>query len=184
MAYDSDEVKAVSYVVSEDGVVTKLVVTRLDDSLLEVDIPLPETLETGSTELAYAENISGTATPIGTAATDIPGLVVSIPQSNGRPVWLEATVTFDQTVDGSGVVFAMFYETTSGSPVQLAGAVEVLPGLASGWVTVTTKLRLGAVSSTRTFKLVALITRAAGSSAAIETENTVPFPTYLTAYVR
>lgn len=115
----------------------------------------------GGKEIAYVENATGTITTasvVGNASgtlVDIPGVAITVPANTG-PVWLEGAATLSQTVVGAGSGALYLMETTSGS-VLADYDVRPLPnstaGNANGLGALRVRLRLGAVASTRTFKL-------------------------------
>lgn len=145
---------------------------------------------TGNGELAYAENITftattlaGTSTATGTAV-DIPGCSISVPIS-ARPVWLEGTFAFTQTALGQGQAVALIVETTAGAGGTSWSDFVPLPnntGPRSQNNRVRCRFRLGAsTSQIRTFKLQGRCDATGATVPSVNALNSAISPTYLTA---
>jgi hypothetical protein len=115
----------------------------------------------GSSEIAYAENATGTATALtASTAVDIPGCAISV-AAQSRPVYLSARCYVSVTGSASlGFVELQIVETTV-SPTVINYAILPLSNTTPGATyegpysrMLYTRARLGTTSSTRTFKLV------------------------------
>lgn len=142
---------------------------------------------TGTSQLALAQNVTGTATalPTGTpgTVTAITGTAISVPASGGRPVTLHYEAVGNQTVVGTGNVFLLLYETT-GTATLLAYSTAPLPNSVAAalaqFAIPSRSFPLGAVASTRTFELRAYVYGASGSPTA-SVLNGAATPTILRA---
>lgn len=140
---------------------------------------LEPTPPTGNSEIAYAENISGTGQTIaGTTgatgtAVDITSCSISVP-ANSRPVWIEAKFAGVQTVTGDGQATILIVETTSGSTI-IETDTRLLPNdtasrhaTAAGYI----RVRIGPTVATRTFKLQARCDSKSGNTPSFSVNNT------------
>jgi hypothetical protein len=135
--------------------------------------------------ITYAENATGTAqTGLGGTNIDVPGVAITVPPST-LDVVLVWYGMFEQTAVGAGLATLDLMETTSGSTYRSNGFTP-LPntvGASSKFFQVQrSRYRLGAVASTRTFKLRASCSRDTASTATISLLNTADNPTFLAAY--
>lgn len=101
--------------------------------------------------------------------TAIPNTSISVTNSAGLNVALRFNATFIQTVAGTGSVYLVIKETTSGANTDRCLNVKNLPGsLLGGMSSVTfgeAAIDIGVVTTTRTFDLKALVYAASGSPA-------------------
>lgn len=143
----------------------------------------------GNSELAVAENITGTVTAIsstGGAGTivAIPGTAISVPDSGGRVVSLVFEAGLIQAATGPGTAFLMLYETT-GAAVSIANSPIPLPNSTAvsrsqvAWP--MRSKRIGVVTTTRTFELRAYIYADAATTPTANVRNHTTAPTLLTA---
>jgi hypothetical protein len=117
-----------------------------------------------STELAYAENasgsltgVAGTSTAIGTPV-DVPNCSISVPPSN-RPVYIEGAISWVQNALGTGRVQLLIVETT-GAATTIDSWGRVLPNSTSTRGNTDNnyvRARIGPTTQTRTFKLQARV---------------------------
>lgn len=137
---------------------------------------------TGNAEIAYAENISGTATSgIGTTAVDL-GVSIAIPAST-RPVYLSASVTYVLTGTAGTGIFLGIVEVSNGVDTVVPTFYGVAPNPSTTSFTVNIVPRRIFASSlrTRTFKLQGLVGSGTGTVAA---QNSSTYPTVLAAEAR
>lgn len=146
----------------------------------------------GKSELASAQNATGTVQTIASASgggagtiVDIANCSISVPSSAGRPVTIEASATFNQAATGQGLVYMLLYETTSGNVLQ-AYRGGILPNVAGAWgVNVglpTVRYRIPAgVSTTRTFKLSSYVYGASGATPSANITNNAANPSWIRA---
>lgn len=144
----------------------------------------------GQSRVAAASNTTSTPTAAsataGTlgAAVDIPGAVISVPPSAGRPVVVKFGANLQQTVAGTGDVFLSLNETTAGSTGTRYSALVPLPGSASTQPTYESapygEFDLGVVASTRTFKLSLAVWGGTGSPT-VQALNAPDNPTFIRA---
>lgn len=142
----------------------------------------------GNSELAYAENLTGAQTAVAGAASaagalvDIPGCSISVPVSP-RPVMLEGSFDFTQTVAGQGQASLLLIETTgTATTVRSANtflANNVGPRSQNGLV--RAKLRLGPTVAIRTFKLTAQCGATGATVPTFNVLNSPTAPSYITA---
>jgi hypothetical protein len=144
---------------------------------------------TGNSELAYAENVTGTQTAVAGATSaagaliDIPGGSISVPAST-RPVYLEAAFGTTQTVAGQGQATLLIVETTSGA-TAIHSASTFLPnntGPRSQNGLIRSRMRLGPTVATRTFKLTAQCGATGATVPTFNTLNSTTNPSYLAAF--
>lgn len=112
----------------------------------------------GASELAYAENVTGTVTSLATSAagglstdTAIPGCSIVVPIST-RPVWVHYQLTFLQNQAGAGTLFVAVKEgstTVSNHPHRLPASADATQNT----FTVRGKTRIGPVAAPRTLQL-------------------------------
>lgn len=91
--------------------------TNVQAALAQLDAKA-NALETGSVELAYAENVTTVPLTLGTVAADVPGCTVTLAKQT-RPVWIEAQVLCDLTTAPAASAVA----TTTLSIVNSAGTI-------------------------------------------------------------
>lgn len=163
-----------------------------DGQLLRWDTATEELVWTnpvGQSEIAVAVNDTGSSTALsasGGAGTIVTILftAISISDSNGRPVTLEYFADFLQSTVGTGTVFLLLYETTSGSTL-IGYRGTLLPNstaVATRQVSIPVgMIPIGVVSTTRTFELRAYIYASAANSPVGVILNAVTNPTVLRA---
>lgn len=121
----------------------------------------------GQSQLALATNKTGVATTLpNTVVTLIPGMLINVPPSNGRPVSIDYGATFLQTATGTGMFGLLLYETTT-SAVLLEISQKPLPNTTTtnvNRVTHQNTYDVGVVSSVRQFALYGLMRRDVGSA--------------------
>lgn len=138
--------------------------------------------KTGSAELAYAANTTGTTTAVtNTQNIDIPGVTFTV-QPDPRAVYIQAGLAFQQTTTGDGSVILHITDTTSavdvGAPsVRLPNTVTA--GIKTGYI-MTAPFRLGPIATARTFK-ISLQVSGSGATPAVIALNTAANPSWLTA---
>lgn len=122
---------------------------------------------TGVAELAYSENATGTLTgPVAAAigafaasAIAIPNTDISVPNSGGRPVYIDACVMGQQMTGTTGLAVVELWETTGGTNTFITRSNGVqLPNNTSATALRNLDVRLspyrlGVVTTTRTFNL-------------------------------
>jgi hypothetical protein len=144
---------------------------------------------TGSSELAYAENFTGTTqTLAGTAAnfsanTDVTGVSIVVPIS-ARPVYFEAGFQVVQTVAGAGHLTIRIQEVGGAGFATLRSVP--LPNTTDAHAntfSISIRRRLGATVAQRTFKLQFQLGSAAAATPSVQIQNGAfgVIPSYLLA---
>lgn len=165
-----------------------------DGQLLEWDATTGRFLAvnpTGIAELAYAENVTATATNwsgaggVGTSV-NLPQCTITVPAS-ARPVSINFGCTIRMTTLGVGSFFLGLYETTGGSNVNKCFDIRSLPATVTagaGDVSFDKTWRLGPTVAERTFKLVGFCWTNAADDAAGTIINNPANPSYIGAVAR
>lgn len=164
--------------------------TQLDDAaaafidgLRSEANPFPQYALTQVGELAYAENITGTATTVGAGATvDVASVVVAVPVC-ASPVYLSAAFTFSATAGavGSSAIISIA-EVSNGVDTPIT-ETQATPCTGAGLVASCNIVPFRLAASTarvRTFKLQA----ASIGTAAFTTVNGTSNRSYLAAEAR
>lgn len=142
----------------------------------------------GIGEIAANSNATGTLTSCsasggaGTIVT-VPSTSISISDSNGLSVILEYGAMWQQTTAGDGVAILNLYETTSGSTLLNIDYVR-LPNTTAASIsnfTRSNKIKIGVVSSTRTFEVRIQLVAPAANSPVAKVLNIATAPTFLSA---
>jgi hypothetical protein len=137
----------------------------------------------GPSELAYAQNITGTVTVLPNSGVVVPvqGSGISVPPS-ARPVYIDFGAYPLTTAAGAYCMVVTLCETTSGSSVPLLNALTTVDGIAATYpANLSGSLRLGPTTSARTFSLTAQVLPIGGSTAAAELVNATNAPTSILA---
>jgi hypothetical protein len=137
----------------------------------------------GPSELAYAQNVTGTVSVLPNAGTivSIPGSAISVPPSV-RPVYIDFGAYAQSTAAGAGDVFLTLVETTSGSNVVLLSALTTMDTVSGAYTAnIAGSLRLGPTLSARTFALTAQIIPISASGAVADLLNATNGPTSILA---
>lgn len=112
----------------------------------------------GSSELAYAENMTGTQqTGIVTGPTDITACSIAVPAST-RPVYLSCSASAIVVSGGGATAYAgtELVEVSNGVDTPIATRLTIMQAAVSAAATLTLPpFRIGPTLRTRTFKLVA-----------------------------
>jgi hypothetical protein len=139
--------------------------------------------QTGSSELAYAANVTGTVTAVANAANvDVPGVTFTI-QPDPRPVYIQAGLAFQQTTVGDGSLILHITDTTGAVDVH-APSVRlpntVTAGIKTAYI-MTFPFRLGPIAAARTFKISAQVS-GSGATPAVNVLNTATNLSWMRAF--
>lgn len=146
---------------------------------------------TAATEIAYAENVTGTVTAASStggagALVDVPACNIVVPPST-RPVWIRMEAGFSVTTAVEAAVAYLALVETTGAATVLVQAETPMPNSTTLWGgtgSLARAFRLGPVAAQRTFKLQARVGTPAAVTAAINIANAASAPTFITAESR
>lgn len=153
-------------------------------------IQVPSGMAYPDHELAYAENTTGTATPVSGFGvySQVPGVAVVVPPTP-RPVWLEWNGDYVLSGAQAGVVYLSVLEIPAGggSGTQIATSQKSVTAAQNGAYSATVgdvpgKFRLGPTTVTRTFALSGVLLYDVTDFTA-NLQNTAVNPTWLRAFV-
>lgn len=141
---------------------------------------------TGASLNASNSNVSATPTAISAAGgvgavVSIPSTTINVTDSGGRPVVLEFQADFQQTTVGAGSVWIQLYE---GATFRVATIMPLPNTVAAAQSQISIPLKrwsIGAVTTTRTFSLYALLYAPAANNPAGNILNTANGPTMISA---
>jgi hypothetical protein len=113
------------------------------------------TTPAGGQEVAYSENVSGTAYTLTTTPTAITGLGTLTVPATSRTLWLEGEAIVDvTTTPGAGTVGVVQLDITDDLGAAIGSSMETFePGHASAYQTVRVKVRVGTLAAQRVYTL-------------------------------
>lgn len=142
-----------------------------------------------SLELAYAENVTGTAQAITTTAAPIPGVVIVI-QPTPQNVYLQWQIAYQVTAAANaGALFAQVNDITTSTPGTnlISSGVPALTtnvGTWSKFLGTSGIFRLGPVTQTRVISLSGILVNDSGAGLTASARNTAAAPSFLAAVAR
>lgn len=140
-----------------------------------------DTSGVSNTELAYAENVSGSTNTSTGANVDVTSCSIAVPATS-RPVYLSAEATLQCTSGGGTGTFAglSIVEVSNGVDTPITwSAVEPEPGANYATLVITPKRLAASTARTRNFKL-----QISSTGATVVALNGASFPSYIAAESR